>query len=73
MEVAAVTGLAVTASVASITRNNVVSSGIDLADLSKCGPSWKYLILYRPGMKKGVRRTFSMIVTFSRFDRLKGA
>ena len=39
LEVTAVSGLVFTASMARFTENNAKPSGIDLADLSKSGPS----------------------------------
>ena len=72
-EVATVMEAVVTASVATVMKNNADSSGGDLADLIKNSPSWKYGIWYRPTMNFSVRQGSPQIVTFSRFDRSKDA
>ena len=46
-------------------RTNAVSSGFDLADLSKSAPSEKSRFLSRAGMKKRVRHYFTGFVDFS--------
>ena len=66
-------GSVVTAAVASISGNNADPFGIDLADLSKNGPTQEYRIWSRARMKFGVRLDFPGIVVFSGFDRLNDA
>ena len=73
LEVTAVYGIIAVTPVTSSSRNNAETSNFDLADLSKCSPTWKYGILPRARVNFRVTLHFLGIVAFSRNDRLNQA